>query len=119
MQLVRDLLDKQVTDRNGREMGRVDRVVLERRGGAPPRVVAIEIGPSALANRLGRSFGRWITGLLHGLAVENGQPLRVDVHQFLGVTDAVKADLAFGETAAATIERRLRRFIKKVPGGTR
>jgi sporulation protein YlmC with PRC-barrel domain len=119
VQLVRDLLDKQVIDRNGREMGRVDRVVIERRSGAPPRVVAIEIGPSALGNRLGRSLGRWITGLLHGLAVEDGQPLRVDVHQILDVTDAVKADLAFGETAAASIERRLRRLIRRIPGATR
>jgi hypothetical protein len=116
LQLVRDLLDKAVADRNGREMGRVDRVVIERRAGAPPRAVAIEIGPSALAARLNAGFGRWIAGLLHALAVDAGQPLRIHVNQILGVTDKVKADVAFGETAAANVERRLRGWIGKWPG---
>ena len=119
MQLVRDLLDKGVVDRNGREMGRVDRVVVERGSGPPPRVVAIEIGPSALAERLGRSLGRWIMGLLHGLDVDEGQPLRVHVSQILGVTDRVKVELAFGETPAASLEHKLRGLIKRIPGANR
>jgi hypothetical protein len=119
MHLVRDLLDKAVVDRHGRDMGRVDRVVIERASGAPPRVVAIEIGPSALAGRLARSFGRWVTGLLHGLAVDEGQPLRVHVSQILGVTDTVKVDLAFGETPAANVELALRGLIRRIPGANR
>jgi sporulation protein YlmC with PRC-barrel domain len=119
MQLVRDLLDKAVVDRNGREMGRVDRVVVERGSGSPARVVAIEIGPSALAERLGRSLGRWIMGLLHGLDVDEGQPLRVHVSQILGVTDRVKVDLAFGETPAASMEHKLRGLVKRIPGANR
>ena len=54
MDLIRDLLDKKVSDRNGREMGRVDSVILDVRDGAPPRVAAIEIGPAALAYRVRR-----------------------------------------------------------------
>lgn len=119
MQLVRDVLDKAVLDRNGRNMGRVDRVLIERGTGSPPRVVAIEIGPSALAERLSRSFGRWVTGLLHGLGVEEGQPLRVHVRQILGITDTVKVDLAFGETPAANVERKLRTLVTRIPGANR
>ena len=66
MDLVRDLLDKKVVDRNGREMGRVDRIVLDVREGAPPRVAAFEIGPSALAARLGARLGRWAAAIEHG-----------------------------------------------------
>jgi hypothetical protein len=117
--LVRDLLDKAVVDRHGREMGRVDRVVIERLAGSPPRVVALEIGPSALAARLSRALGRWMTGLLHALDVIEGQPLRIQVGDILGVTDTVKADLAFGETAAANVERKLRGFVSRIPGGMR
>jgi hypothetical protein len=113
------MLDKGIVDRNGRAMGRVDRVVIERGSGAPPRVVAIEVGASALAERLGRPFGRWIRGLLHGLGVEEGQPLRVDVGQILGVTNAVKVDLAFGETPASSVERMLRGLVKRIPGASR
>ena len=119
MHLVRDLLDKRIVDRNGREMGRVDRIVVEHGGGAPWRVIAIEVGPSALAARLGSSFGRWILGLLHGLDIEQGQPLRVNVEQMLEVTDSVKVDLAFGDTAAANAERKLRGLVKRIPGATR
>ena len=119
MQLVRDLLDKGIVDRNGRDMGRVDRVVIQRRHGSPPRVIAIEVGPSALAYRLGGRFGRWITGLLHGLGIEQGQPLRAPVDQILTVSDTVKVDLAFGETPAGSLERKLRGLVKRIPGASR
>jgi PRC-barrel domain protein len=114
--LVRDLLDKAVVDRNGREMGRVDRVVIERGHGSPSRVVAIEVGLSALGERLGSTFGGWTTGLLHGLGIEQGQPLRVQVGQILDVANTVKVNLAFGETPAANLERKLRRLVKRIPG---
>jgi len=117
--LVRDLLDKVVIDRNGREMGRVDRVVLDVRDGAPPRVVSIEVGASALGHRLGRRCGRWAAALLHAFGVDEGQPLRIHVSQILGVTDTVKVDLAFGETSAANVERTLRRIVAAVPGANR
>jgi hypothetical protein len=119
VQLARDLLDKGVVDRHGRDMGRVDRVVIERRPGAPPRVVAIEIGPSALAERLAYPVGRWISGILHGLGVDEGQPLRVHVSQILGVTETVRVDLAFGETPAATVEHKLRGIVRRIPGANR
>jgi sporulation protein YlmC with PRC-barrel domain len=116
--LIRDLLDKAVVDRNGREMGRVDRVVLERRNGEP-RVTAIVIGASALADRLDHTLGRWVMGLLHGLGVADGQPVRIHVSQILAVTDAVKVDVAFGDTPAANLERSLRGLIRRIPGARR
>jgi hypothetical protein len=114
--IVRDLLDAAVVDRHGRNMGRVDRVVIERRSGASARVVAIEIGPSALAERLGRRLGRWVMALLHGLAVDQGHPLLVHVSQILDVTDTVRVDLAFDDTPAATVEHRLRRLVERISG---
>ena len=119
MNIVRDLLDKAVVDRHGREMGRVDRIVVERRDGSPPRIVALEVGPSALAARLSRALGRWMTGLLHGLDLAEGQPLRIHVSEILAVTDKVKVDCAFGETAAANVERAARAFVSRIPGGAR
>jgi hypothetical protein len=117
--LIRDLLDKAVADRHGHDMGRVDRIVVERRAGAPPRVVAIEVGPSALGARLSRAIGRWTMGILHGLGVAEGQPLRVEVSQILGVTEKVKVDLAFGKTAAANVERMLHGIVSRIPGANR
>jgi hypothetical protein len=120
VQLVRDLLDKAVVDRNGRAMGRVDRLVAECRHGSPPRVVAFEVGPSALAARINRTFGRWVAGRLRAWGVGEGQPLRVDVSQILKVVNnTVKVDLAVGETSAATVERRLRGLVRRIPGAHR
>jgi sporulation protein YlmC with PRC-barrel domain len=117
--LVRDVLDKAVVDRNGRAMGRVDRIILKHRRGLPSTVVALEIGPSALAHRVSRALGRWITGLLHGLGVDEGQPLRIHVDQIIDVSEKVTVDLAVSETSAGTIERKLRGFVSRLPGAIR
>jgi sporulation protein YlmC with PRC-barrel domain len=119
MHAVRDLLDQAITDRNGRDMGRVDRVVVDVPTGSPPRIVAIEVGASALGQRFSPTIGRWTEGLEHALGVDQGQPLRIHVHQILGVTSHVKVDLAFGETPAANVERKLRALLGRLPGATR
>lgn len=118
MHLVRDLLDKEIVDRNGRVMGRVDRVIIDAADGSV-RVVAIEVGAPALAARLGPLLGRCVTGLLHACGVSDGQPVRIHVTQILGVMDRVTVDLAFGETAAANVERALRRLVAGLPGASR
>jgi hypothetical protein len=114
--LVRDLLDKEVVDRHGREMGRVDTIIVELRGDAPPRVSAIELGPAVLAFRVRPSFGRWVAAIEHGLGIDKGRPLRIAFSEILDVHDHVKVDRAFGETAAATLERRLRAFMRGLRG---
>jgi sporulation protein YlmC with PRC-barrel domain len=119
MDLVRDLLDKLVVDRNGREMGRVDSVVLEFRGAAPPRVAGIELGPAALAQRVWPFLGRAVAGLEHALGIDRGRPVRIPFRDILGITRQVKVDRAFGETAASTVELRLRRLVSSIPGASR
>ena len=52
MDLVRDVLDKQLVDRHGTKMGRVDGIVVELRPGRPPEVIALETGPLTLARRI-------------------------------------------------------------------
>jgi len=118
MDLVRDLLDKRVVDRNGRDMGRVDAVILELRGGASPRVAAIEIGPAVLASRVHPTLGRWVAALEHAFAVDDGRPTRIAVGGILDITDRVKVDCAFGETPASSVERRLRAWIGAIPGSS-
>src|SRR5215212_9904964 len=116
MDLVRDLLDKNVVDRNGREMGRVDSIVLVVGTEKPPCVSAIEVGPAVLADRIGPALGRWVSGLERALGVDEGRPLRIPFAQILDARDHVKVDLAFSETSAATVEQRLRRWVSSIPG---
>ena len=118
MDLIRDLLDKQVVDRNGREMGRVDSVVLEVRDGAPPRVSALEIGPAVLASRVRPIFGRWMGALEHAFGVGEGTPVRIPFEDVLAIGDHIKVDRSVGETDVATLEQRLRAWISAIPGSS-
>jgi hypothetical protein len=118
MDLVRDVLDKRLTDRNGRDMGRADSIVLELRESAPPRVVGIEIGPAVLAHRVHPSLGRWIAGLEYALGISEGRPLRIAFSEIIDITDHIKVDRAVGETPAAAVEQALRRWVSSIPGAS-
>jgi hypothetical protein len=116
--LIRDVLDKKAVDRHGRELGRIDGITLELRSGAAPRVASLDIGPSVLAGRISPVLRRWAEALEHVFGVAEGRPLRLSVDQVLNVHDHVKVDVAFGETAAATVEQRVRRWIARIPGSS-
>jgi sporulation protein YlmC with PRC-barrel domain len=114
--LVRDLLDQPVVDRHGREMGRVDGIVLEERQGEPPRLSGIVIGPSALGFRLHPTIGRWVTAVEYAFGLAEGRPVRIDVDDISEIDQHVKTDLAISETSADAVEGRLRAWIAKIPG---
>ncbi|TGS19158.1 hypothetical protein EN852_002205 [Mesorhizobium sp. M2E.F.Ca.ET.209.01.1.1] len=63
MQLLRDILDKQVVDREQIKIGKVDSIVAELKPGKPPTVSAVELGSIALARRLGSTPARWTAKL--------------------------------------------------------
>ena len=116
MHLVRDLLDKAVVDRNGRELGRVDSVILEVAAGGAPVVSAIQIGPSVLAARVRPILGRCVRALEYVFDIEANRPVWIPFEQILGVHGHIKVDLAFGESAASAVEERLRRWVRVIPG---
>jgi sporulation protein YlmC with PRC-barrel domain len=116
MDVVRDVLDKAVVDRNGRKMGRVDGIVLDRREGQPPRLTAILIGPVALGDRLHRNIGRLVSTLVARTGLGQGRPVRIDFENIADVGRSVKLRLLIGETAVDAVERRLRAWVLKIPG---
>ena len=99
LHLARDLEDKRVIDRNGREMGRVDRVVLAQARNGMAHVIAIEIGPTALGARLHAVAGRVVRAVEHVFQLEEGRPLRLPIEHVVSVDDNVKLDIAAGDTA--------------------
>jgi sporulation protein YlmC with PRC-barrel domain len=115
MDLVRDLLDKRVVDRNGRDMGRVDRIVLQLRADEPPRVAAIELGPSALFERLHSVLGCAARSLECAFGLADGRPVRIPVADIVDINQHVRVHPAIGETTAAAIEQRLRRWMSSLP----
>jgi hypothetical protein len=87
--LVRDLLEKGIVDRQGREIGRADSVVLALGRGAP-RVARIEVGPAVLAERLWPSRRFTFDRIL-----DVGNQIRADVSGALAEGE-VRLDLLIG-----------------------
>lgn len=111
MDLVRDVLDKSVVDRQGQPMGRVDDVVLRVNDGAPPEVVGLDIGPVVVAARLARRMGAWAAALERTARLPSGRPVRIGVAMVARVAEHVQLTLDASETAAGAVEARLRRLL--------
>ena len=115
MDVVRDVLDELVVDRNGREMGRVDGILIEA-GTGPPRLAALLLGPSVLGSRLHPFLGRLVSALERLLGVDRGRPVSVDFDDVDRIDRRIQVRLTIGETRAAAIEEWFRAWILKLPG---
>jgi hypothetical protein len=116
MDVVRDLLDMSVVDRNGREMGRVDGILLHQVAGRPPHLTAILIGPSVLADRLHSRLGRMVRAVEQRFGVDRDRPTRIAVADIDDIDRTVRLRLTIGDTAVAAIEQRLRAWVLRLPG---
>lgn len=116
MNLIRDVLDNQLVDRNGEKMGRVDGVIAELRPGAPPRLVAIEVGAAPLARRIGRRFGAWIEKIERRCSPE--RPARIPWTAVAKIDLDLTLTIDAMKSPAMALELWLRRnVIEKIPGG--
>jgi sporulation protein YlmC with PRC-barrel domain len=115
MDIVRDVLDKAVVDRNGREMGRVDAILIEQDQG-PPRISALLIGPSALGARLHPAVGRVVHRIERRLGIDRDRPSRIGVGEVDRIDRKIHLRLAIGDTAVGALEQLVRRWIVKLPG---
>jgi hypothetical protein len=117
MDLVRDVLDKPVVDRHGREMGRVDGIVLERREGAPPTVVGLEIGPAVLGHRLHPLAGRVVESIEYVSGLPRRRAVRIAFADIVQIDVDIKVNAAIAETGAGIVEQGLRAWLRGLPGG--
>jgi len=117
LDLARDISDKQVVDRDGREIGRVDRVLIEVGSGQPPRVVALELGPSVLAFRLSTWLGRFVAGVEYALGFDEDRPVRISTSEVMSTAArTIHVSRAFAEMPAGTVEATLKRWMPRLPG---
>jgi sporulation protein YlmC with PRC-barrel domain len=114
--LVRDLLDKRVVDRNGRDMGRVDGIELEVPADGPPRVIAVLIGPSVLGQRLHPIVGRWVVAIEQAMGFADGRPIRIPVGEIRDIDRDIKVDDTLGASGALQVEQAARQWLKRLPG---
>lgn len=118
MLLVRDVLDKQMVDRRGDRMGKVDGVVLQVDGEGPPRVVYLEAGVPTLARRLGPRLGRWVSRLAHRWGGAHPESYRIPWTKVREVELDVRVDDEVEETRINVVEDWLRvHVVEHLPGG--
>jgi hypothetical protein len=120
MHVFREILDKQVVDRDEHELGRVDGIVVEVRDGAPPRVVRLELGFVTLARRISRRLERIAESLHKRMGVRRSARYELP---WEWVTDwnvhHVKVNVTADETPAYDWERWLRtHIVEKIPGAS-
>ena len=116
MNVVKELLDKPVVDRDGRPMGRVDGIVGDVRAGEPMRLAAILIGPSVLAERLHPRLGRWVAALERRCGLDAGRPVRVALADVTDTHRKISLRLRVGDTAVDAVERKIRGWLSRLPG---
>jgi hypothetical protein len=91
-----DLLDRQIVDRDGTPVGKVDDVEFGSSGssgssgsGDGPVIVALLTGQRALGPRFGGVLGRWITAVATRLDVDRLGPRRIPYDLVSDVDSAV------------------------------
>lgn len=117
MHLGRDLLDKQLLDREGRKAGKVDDIVLEVRRGKAPRVVALELGLSTVLDRIHDGLGQWALRLERRWRVSDATPVRIGIEHVTKAGINVETDVDANQTAVYAWERWIRGvLIGHIPG---
>jgi hypothetical protein len=116
LDLIRDVLDKQLVDSDDTKMGRVDGIVLAIDDG-PPRIDHFELGFSVLARRLHPRIEQWLQALRRWSPRHSARQivpwssvLEINVRE-------IRLDLKAIDTPAFDWERWLRKHIvSRIPG---
>jgi sporulation protein YlmC with PRC-barrel domain len=118
--VVLELLDRQLVDRDGRLVGKVDDVEFEidDEPGALPHVTALCSGLGALANNIGGDTGAALAALERRLAERRDrQPSRVDIGTVTEIGSSIEVDAEREELDTNRGERWVRDvIIDKIPG---
>ena len=117
MDLIRDCLDKQLVDKHGKPMGRVDGLVVEWATGEQPRVAAVEVGAVTQWRRVHPRLGQWVDNLRRKIGVVRNDPCRIEWDKAVSSAIEVIADVEAEKSGALDWEIWLRKkVILKIPG---
>ena len=117
MELGRHILDQQLVDRNGGQMGKVDGIVLEVGRGKQPRVAQLVVGGGTAARRISPRFANWLLTWRRRWGPKKDEPLLVPWSKVLKIGVDVKVDLEAEQTVALAWEHWVRaHIIGRIPG---
>ncbi len=116
IKLVRDVLDKQLYDRDRCELGRVDGLVLELPQGRQPRLVRIEIGGEILAARVAWWMVRPVRWLRRSIGPKREGNVRIEWRHVKRMGRDLHLDIAESETETMAWEHWMaERVIGRIP----
>jgi hypothetical protein len=117
MDLVRDVLDKQIVDRHSDRMGKVDGLLLALEPGKAPRLIALEVGAKTLIRRWSERAAGWVGRVLDRTVGPGTGSTRFDVRHVRSIDIEVQLDVDADDTGARAVEHWLRdHVISRVPG---
>ena len=117
MELIRDCLDKQLIDREGRKMGKVDGLVMEIEGTKRPRIAYVEVGGVTQAARLHPRLAKWVARISKRWKVDESDPYRIPWSKVVVSGIDVTVNEEAEKTPALAWEKWLRKhIIGRIPG---
>ena len=117
MDLIADVLDQQLIDREGKRSGKIDGIAIELREGAPPRVAYLDMGTDVLARRLSPRFEGWLHALRRMFGRTAVAPYQVPWSKVKKVHLTVDVDLDASKEPGYRLERWLaEHVIGPIPG---
>ena len=118
MLLALHLLDRQILDRDGEPVGKVDDIELAVDEDGVAYVAALLVGQQALGRRIEGRLGRWITTSAQRLAgTAEPSPLRIPYHLVANVGSAVDLSVRRELLLDPPLERWLgEHLIDRIPG---
>jgi hypothetical protein len=117
MYLVRQVLDKQIDDKNGFKAGKVDDLLLELQDDGPPEVVAILTGPNSAVSQLPgwiQHLTNWIRTTI--LQIDRTDPDEIGWSHVTRIDVAVHIDLDRIEAGLVRSQQRVwEHWLKPLP----
>ncbi|MBM0229821.1 hypothetical protein [Micromonospora sp. ATA51] len=118
VQLAKQLLDRQIVDRDGRLVGRVDDIAFAVDDEGFPYVDCLLTAQGALGQRMGGRVGRFLVGFADRFVDE--PPVRIPVALIDRVDSAVRLRVRAADLPPPPVEGWLRRhLIDRIPGANR
>jgi sporulation protein YlmC with PRC-barrel domain len=114
-----DLLDRQILDRDGQDVGKVDDVEFGYDDDGRPYVAALLVGQLALGRRLGGRLGGWMGAIAARLQPAGGrpEPIRIPYQLVSEVDSAVRLSVDHTQVAEPALETWLRKhLVERIPG---
>ena len=118
MDLVRDVMDQKLLDREDCEMGRVDGLVMQMGESSQPRITHIQIGGTTSWMRLHPAFARLAARLAQVWGPKRKDSVRIPWSRVMTIGRDIKLDVRAREAGAIDWEIWIARpIIERIPGG--